>query len=149
MPLPLIRKADFTRIYWATLLPGLVMLAVAWWAAQQGIGRRVDFIAVSSTPLFIGTLALVFGHGAYHRRQLQQLTQVGDHEEKVARYRRLYSFRLAVPLLICGVCCVLLVLSGRKTFLYYGIFNLVACLFYFPSILWIRRELQDEELEFY
>ncbi|WP_315817872.1 hypothetical protein [Paraflavitalea speifideaquila] len=100
-------------------------------------------------PILFGMVLLTILLAQHQRKQLRKIDEIEVFEEKVIAYEKIHRLRVLLSMFACFVSCFLAILTGRMTFFYYAIFDIVASLPSYPNLFLFKRELKNDDILFY
>jgi hypothetical protein len=140
----------FKNVFY-TLLCINIILTLATYVAGANVFSivllREDSIKQTRVLLLLLVVAAVF-QTIYQKKLLKRLDGLTDFDEKVIHYMNIYKLRLYWKCASCLASCFIHILTGRNTFLYFAVFDVLTTWTYFPNKALIRKELKTEEIVF-
>ncbi|MFL9483063.1 hypothetical protein ACI6Q2_09835 [Chitinophagaceae bacterium LWZ2-11] len=100
-------------------------------------------------PVLFAIVVLGRFHTQYQRKQLEKLTAIEDFDTRVKEYEKFYKIRMLWFLFTCLTSCLLSILTGRYLFIYFGIFDIIITISYYPKLSMFKRELKNDDIIFY
>lgn len=103
---------------------------------------------ISIDILLIAMVGLAILFSLYSRKQKVKMQVIAEFEEKLSFHRRYFLLRMWWMLLSGAISCFLFVLTTYKFFFWFVLFDFLSFLLSFPSKLFFKRELDDDEIIF-
>ncbi|MCP9752895.1 hypothetical protein [Ferruginibacter sp. HRS2-29] len=141
----------YKQVFWTTVAVNVAAVITTYILFQKGTYLLRGFDPGSKLTLpFLGLVViLAVIHSNYQRKRLQQLVTIEDFETRVAAYEKFYTLRMWWFVFSCASSCLLTLFTNRPLFIYYGAFDILMSLPFFPARKRFRRELQNEEILLY
>jgi uncharacterized membrane protein len=142
-----VNSKPYRRFFLTIISMNVLFIAGSYLAIQQGLNGMAALLGTGfAMPLLGLMIVLAIVHTLYQRRQLAQLSNYTDFEEKLSRYERIYRIRMLWYLFSCVVACILYLIFERKLFLLFALLDLVTALPFYPAVALFRKELKNDEV---
>jgi len=132
-------------------LGGMTVLAMAAFIFVQqgfvGAWANKDESQVINV-LLIGVVGIAVVYGYYLRKLRIRLLTILEFEKKMAFHRKYFLIKMWWNLLSGIVSCSLYLLTARKFFFWFVLFDLFTLLLSSPRAAFFKRELNDDEIVF-
>ena len=141
----------YKQLFWTTVAINAAAIITTWILFKKGtyLLRGFDPGSRLTLPFLALVVLLAFVHGSFQRKQLNRLVAIEDFESRVSAYERFYSFRMWWFVFSCASSCLLTLFTNRQLFIYYGAFDILMSLQFFPTLKRCRRELQNDDILLY
>jgi hypothetical protein len=141
----------YKQLFWITVGINIAAITISYILLHKGtyLLRGFDPGSKLTFPFLGLVVALAFLHANYQRKQLQRLLTIEDFESRVEAYERFYILRMWWFVFSCGSSCLLTLFTARQLFIYYGAFDILMSLMFYPTLKRFRRELQNDEILLY
>jgi hypothetical protein len=142
---------NFKNIFFQAIIIDLVAIITSYFVVSNGFSiiPLSRFSRTFTLPVLLVLIILGVFHTQRQKKQLDQLGNIADFDEKVAGYEKIYKGRLHWFLFSCLVCCLVHVLTARMSFLYYAIIDMALSLPYYPNKILFQKDLKSDEIILY
>jgi hypothetical protein len=150
MQLYSVNLKGYKKTYWQVFTCNVTIVIAGYILVTNGYFILSPFYRTQNitSPILAFIILLSFFHAQRYRRQVKQLADIADFDERVIKHEKIYRTRVWWFFISCSSSCFLYVLSGRAVFLYLCIFDIIISLPTWPNKRLIRLELQNEEIIF-
>lgn len=150
MELYSVNLKSYKKTFWQALTCNITAVAASYILVANGYIILSPFYRsqnITSSILAV-IILLSFFNSQYQRKQVRQLENYTDFDERVVRHEKIYKIRMWWFFISCASACFLYVLSAHTVFLYLAIFDLIITLPSWPNKMIIKRELKNDEIIF-
>lgn len=151
MELKVVEHKTFTKTYLTFLLLCCLAIGGSYLLASRGfrLFPGSAWVTDLKSILLYVMIGIAVFVSVYQRKQQQKLRSFDTFEEKIVFFERFFRTTLWWHVLSCATSGFLLVLTGRKIFFYFGLFDLLMMLLSYPAKAILRRLLNEDELIFH
>jgi hypothetical protein len=150
MSLYTIDVAPFKKQHLTYIAISFIPMVISYVMASRGYSIINDPVAneVIKWVFLAATFISSFIVTRKHKQQLLSIHGLPSFYEQVAQYKKIYDQRLVVNVIIGITACILYVLTARKIFILFALFDLIVLLVMYPNKNVFRRELNNNEITF-
>lgn len=150
MSLYTIDVAPFKKQHLTYIAISFIPMVISYVLASRGYSMLTDETVneVIKWVFLAGTFIASFMVTRKHKAQLLAIHGLPAFDEQVAQYKKIYDQRLVVNVIIGIAACILYVLTARRIFILFALFDLVVLLVMYPNKNVFRRELNNSEISF-
>jgi peptidoglycan/LPS O-acetylase OafA/YrhL len=150
MGLYTIDASPFKKQHLTFLAISFILMVLSYVAANAmtptitnaGVNEKIKLV------FLILTFGVSFILVRQHKEKLKTIHSLPDFDEQVTLYKKIYTQRLIANVAIGIAACIFYVLTVRRIFILFAIFDLVVLLVLLPNKNVFRRELNNQEIEF-
>jgi hypothetical protein len=150
MSLYTIDVAPFKKQHLTYIAISFIPMVISYVLASRGYSMINDPVVneVIKWVFLAATFISSFIVTRNHKEKLKSIHGLESFGEQVAQYKKIYDQRLVVNVIIGLTACIFYVLTARKIFILFALFDLVVLLVMFPNKNVFRRELNNNEITF-
>jgi hypothetical protein len=143
MNLFIFNAAPYKKRLWPAFIICLLLMAAAFTLHLNGfrIIQNEKTARQAGDILFYASLAAAFWGVWRHMQRQRQIYQSPYFENRLLLHETGFRIRLLQAVLGCALTCFLLLLTGKRAFLWYSFFDLLSLVMIYPFAVMIKREL--------
>jgi hypothetical protein len=136
-------SSSYKKRFWPAVAICGLLIAAAFAAHFNGLRLiQNDRLARQlGDVLFYGSIATAFWGAWRHRQRQRQIFQSPYFEQRLLLHETGFKKRLLQGVLGCALTCFLLLLTGKKAFIWYSFFDVLSLAMIYPFPIMVKREL--------
>jgi hypothetical protein len=136
-------SGPYKRLFWPAMTICLLLMAAAFTLHFYGLRLiKSDYYAgLAGDVLFYGSIAAAFWAAWQHQKRMRRIHQSPHFEHRLLLHETGFRKRLIQAVLGAALTCFLLLLTGKRAFVYYALFDVLSLVMIYPFPVLIKREL--------